>query len=141
MFEPPHRARQLSALVLLAYAWAIPTSAYAGSAYEEGLSAQFRGCDVRVCRFMIAAEDPSRAQRIDVHPRGVVTGDTPTRALAIRDRLNALLSNMIHQHKRIELFDMNGREDGSFDAMIVVNGENVAHDAILLRMETDHLVP
>lgn len=141
MFEPPQCVRQFVALAVLAYAWATPTSTYAGSAYEEGLAAQFRGCDVRVCRFMIAAEDTSRAQRIDVHPRGVVAGDTPTRALAIRDRLNALLSSMIHQHKRIELVDMHGREDGSFDAMIVVNGENVAHDPMLLRMEIDHLIP
>ena len=74
-------------------------------------------------------------QRIDVHPRGVLSADTPTRALAIRDRLNALLSNMIHQHKHIELHDVRARDDGSYDATIVVNGTDVASDPLLTQLE------
>jgi hypothetical protein len=55
-------------------------------------------------------------------------------AIAARDRLNALLANMIHQHKRILLHDLRETEDGTFAATVTVNGANVASDPILLEL-------
>lgn len=126
--------RRIVALVLLTGAGVVVTPEHAHSARNEPIEAQFRGCDVHACRFVIAPEDAAHTQRIDVHPRGVLSADTPTRALAIRDRLNALLSNMIHQHKHIELHDVRARDDGSFDATIVVNGADVASDPLLMQL-------
>lgn len=135
MFGHSLPMRQFPGLVLSCFALLMFTVGRAHAAHNEPIEAQFRGCDAHACRFAIAFEDAARTQRIDVHPRGVHSADTPTRALAIRDRLNALLSNMIHQHKRIELHDVHARDDGSFDATVVVNGADVASDPLLTQLE------
>lgn len=53
-------------------------------------------------------------------------------SIAIRDRLNALLANMIHQSKRIELHDVRELEDGTFAAQVTVNGVKLGLDPMLL---------
>jgi hypothetical protein len=52
-------------------------------------------------------------------------------AIAIRDRLNALLASMIHQHKQIELHRLRELGDATFAATVTVNGLNVASDPML----------
>jgi hypothetical protein len=56
-------------------------------------------------------------------------------SIAVRDRLNALLASMIHQHKHIVLTDLRGLDDGTFAATVTVNGANVALDPILLELQ------
>ena len=73
-----------------------------------------------------------------MRPDGVVRthGDDAV-AIAARDRLNALLASMIHQHKRILLHDLRELEDGTFAATVTVNGANVASDPILLELRRE----
>ena len=70
-----------------------------------------------------------------VRPAGVprISGDEDV-ALALRDRLNALLASMIHQHKRIELHDLRELDDGTFAATITVNGAELAADPVLEKL-------
>ncbi len=72
-----------------------------------------------------------------VRPEGVpqISGDEDI-ALALRDRLNALLASMIHQHKRIELHDLRELDDGTFAATITVNGAELAADPVLEKLGT-----
>jgi len=53
-------------------------------------------------------------------------------SIAMRDRLNALLASMIHQHRRIVLHDLRELDDGTFAATVTVNGLNLASDPTLL---------
>ena len=55
-------------------------------------------------------------------------------SLAVRDRLNAMLANMIHQSKHIVLHDLRKLDDGTFAATVTVNGANLASDPILLEL-------
>ena len=55
-------------------------------------------------------------------------------SIAVRDRLNALLASMIHQHKRIVLHDLRELDDGTFAATVTVNGVNLASDPILVEL-------
>ncbi len=55
-------------------------------------------------------------------------------SVAVRDRLNALLASMVHQHKRIVLHDLREVEDGAFAATVTVNEVNLASDPILLEL-------
>ena len=55
-------------------------------------------------------------------------------SVAMRNRLNALLANMIHQSKRIVLDDLRELDDGTFAATVTVNGVNLASDPILLEL-------
>ena len=55
-------------------------------------------------------------------------------SIAVRDRLNALLADMIHQAKHIELHDLRELDDGTFTASVTVNGVNLAADPILLEL-------
>ena len=70
-----------------------------------------------------------------VRPAGVpqISGDEDV-ALALRDRLNALLASMIHQHKRIELHDLRELDDGTFAATVTVNGVELATDSMLAQL-------
>ena len=70
-----------------------------------------------------------------VRPAGVphISGDEDV-ALALRDRLNALLASMIHQHKRIELHDLRELDDGTFAATVTVNGVELATDPMLAQL-------
>jgi len=56
-------------------------------------------------------------------------------SIAVRDRLNALLANMIHQSKHIVLHDVRELDDGTFAATVTVNGANLASDPILLELQ------
>ena len=63
--------------------------------------------------------------------------DGDATAIAVRDRLNSLMSNMIHQHKRIELQDLRKLDDGTYAASIKVNGIDLRADPTLKElMET-----
>jgi len=77
--------------------------------------------------------DPSSESLHRVRPDGVLRmpGDG-TISIAVRDRLNALLASMIHQHKQIVLHDLRELDDGTFAATVTVNGWNLASDPILL---------
>lgn len=59
-------------------------------------------------------------------------------SIAVRDRLNALLANMIHQNKHIVLHDLRALHDGTFAATVTVNTEDVALDPILLELRQKH---
>ena len=96
----------------------------------QPVSAQFRGCDnVGWCRFWIeprdALEDPVRR----VRPTGIPQmrgGDAVS--VAVRDRLNALMSSFVHQHKRIVLYDLRALDDGTWSADITVNESPLTED-------------
>ena len=48
--------------------------------------------------------------------------------------MNALLSNMIHQHKRVELQDLRRLGEGRYAATVKVNGMDVATDSVLVEL-------
>jgi hypothetical protein len=100
------------------------------------VEAQFRGCDsAGWCRFWIEPLHPAQESLHRVRPDGVarMPGDAAI-AIAVRDRLNALLADMIHQSKRIVLEDLRELDDGTFAATVTVNGANVESDPILLEL-------
>ncbi len=102
----------------------------------EPVEAQFRGCELAGwCRFWIESLDP-RAQSLHrVYPDGVprTPGDKAV-SIAVRNRLNALLASMVHQHKRIVLHDLRDLGGGTFAATVTVNEANLALDPILLEL-------
>jgi len=100
------------------------------------LEARFRGCDdSRTCRFLVDAGPAAAETSYRVVPDGVDWLDAqPAQARAVRDRLNALLSSMIHQHKRVELSGLRPLEDGRHAARVVVNGADVAVDPQLIAL-------
>ena len=54
---------------------------------------------------------------------------------AMRNRLNALLSNMIHQAKHIVLEDLRRLDDGTFAATVTSNGANLATDPMVVDLQ------
>jgi hypothetical protein len=52
----------------------------------------------------------------------------------VRNRLNALLANMIHQAKHIVLHDLHELDDGTFAAAVLVTGVDIASDPILVEL-------
>lgn len=110
----------------------IPAPGNAASA--RSVEAEFRGCDAAGwCKFRIEAarEDPLyrvRANGVARAPAGAPV------SIAVRNRLNALLSSMIHQNKQIVLEDLRALDDGTFAATITVNGQNVASDPMLVEL-------
>ena len=111
-----------------------PPTPHAGCA--EAAEAQFRGCDsAGWCRFWIEAVESSEESPYRVRPAGVLRiPDDAAVSIAVRDRLNALLANMIHQSKRIVLHDLCKLDDGTLSATVTVNGVDVASDPILLEL-------
>jgi hypothetical protein len=104
------------------------------SAHTATVEAQFRGCDAAGwCKFWIESLHPSAQSPHRVRPDGVVRlrGND---AIAVRDRLNALLANMIHQTKHIVLRDLRELEDGTFAAAVSVNDVDLASDPVLLEL-------
>jgi hypothetical protein len=103
-----------------------------GRAHAGAIEAEFRGCDAAGwCRFRIEAADAL----VRVRPDGVAQmPDGDATAIAVRDRLNALLSNMIHQAKHIVLHDLRELDDGTFAAGVTVTGVNVAADPTLVEL-------
>lgn len=105
---------------------------------DPEVDAQFHGCEsAGWCRFAIEALDPSQAP-YRVRPDGVPrTPVNDVAATAVRNRLNALLASMIHQHKRIVLRDLRELDDGTFAAAVTVNGANLASDPILVELRAN----
>jgi hypothetical protein len=107
------------------------------------VEARFRGCEsAGWCRFWIEPSDPLEEPVHRVRPEGVPHGmhDT-TSAIAVRDRLNALLASMIHQHKQVVLHDLRALDDGTFAATVTVNGADVATDPLLLELRGERAHP
>jgi hypothetical protein len=100
------------------------------------LEAQFRGCDLAGwCIFGVEPSPAAMDPMLRVRPDGVVkAAGNDAMASAVRDRLNALLASMIHQHKRIVLHDLRALGDGTYAAAVTVNGMNVDADPILLQI-------
>lgn len=73
--------------------------------YLAAVSAEFRGGESAYsCRFWIASSPSMVESLFVVRPNGLsIETRGEAIAIAVRNRLNSLLSNMIHQHKRIAL--------------------------------------
>jgi hypothetical protein len=100
------------------------------------VEAHFRGCEsAGWCRFWIESLDPLAQWLRRVRPDGVprTPGDDATSA-AVRNRMNALLSDMIHQAKHIVLQDLRGLDDGTFAATVTVNGIDLAQDPFFMEL-------
>ncbi len=98
--------------------------------------AEFRGCESALtCRFRIdsptSLTDAIGLVRLKGLPESA-EGDST--AIAVRDRLNSLLSNMIHQHKRIELRCLQKLDEGRYAATVIVNGLDIATDPVLVEL-------
>ena len=104
--------------------------------HADPVEAEFRGCDsAGWCRFWIEPLHPSEEPLCRVRPDGVLRmPDDAAISIALRNRLNALLANMIHQVKHIVLEDLRELDDGTFAATVTVNGVNVESDPILLEL-------
>ncbi len=98
------------------------------------MDAEFRGCDAAGwCRFKIDVADPARSL-IRVRPDGIPRpADGPT-ATAVRNRLNALMSDFIHQAKHIVLHDVRRLDDGTYAASVTVTGIELASDPVLAEL-------
>jgi hypothetical protein len=109
-------------------------------AHAEPVEAEFRGCDsAGWCRFWIEPLHPSEKSIYRVRPDGVLRiPDDAAISIAVRNRLNTLLADMIHQNKRIVLHDLRELDDGTFAATVMVNSEDVASDPILLELRQKH---
>jgi len=126
---------------LLGFFLAVPLAIRAESpaarpGHTEPVEAEFRGCDAAgCCRFSVEPNSPGTQSLLRVRPDGVPSGPGDYGgAIAIRDRLNALLSNMIHQSKHIVLLDLRKLDDGTFAATVIVNDANLASDPVLLEL-------
>ena len=109
------------------------------ASHIESVEAQYRGCEsAGWCRFWIQPLDPLAQSLHRVRPNGIsrMPGDG-TISIAVRDRLNALLASMIHQHKQIILHDLRELGDGTFAAAVTVNGANLASDPILVELRAN----
>jgi hypothetical protein len=108
----------------------------AGASGAEAIEAQFRGCEAAGwCRFRLQGAElfPETLHR--VRPDGVMQAhDDPAIASAVRDRLNALLASMIHQHKQILLHDLRELADGTYAAKVTANGADVAADPQIVEL-------
>ena len=100
------------------------------------VEAEFRGCYAAgYCRFWVEPSSPMAESLLRVRPDGISqTSSDYGISVAIRDRLNALLSNMIHQAKHIVLLDLHKLGDGTFAATVIVNDADVASDPVLLEL-------
>jgi hypothetical protein len=118
-----------------------PAPACADTAAREPASAApvevaFRGCDAAGwCLFSLQASPPSSEALLRVRPAGLceVKCDDAV-SIGRRDRLNALLASMIHQAKRIALYDLHALDDGTFTAAVTVNGLALASDPDLVEL-------
>ena len=101
------------------------------------VNAEFRGCEsAGWCRFWIESPDRRSEAMYRVYPDGVArmpAGNATS--IAVRDRLNTLLSSMIHQSKRVVLHDLRELGDGTFAATVTVNEANVASDTFLMELQ------
>lgn len=122
---------------LLLSAWLVGVLSAAPAVRAQGanaeVDAEFRGCEsAGWCRFRIESPAASPQALYRVRPEGVAAVDgSDARDVATRDRLNALLASMIHQHKRIRLLGMRALDDGTYAATVTVNEADVAADPVL----------
>lgn len=131
----PHQAvvRPLAAAVFLTLAL-VQRGAASAEPILPPIAAGFRGCeDSGWCRFWFELPGQTAPALHSVLPDGV---PLEARSAALRDRLNALLADMIHQHKRIELHALRTREDGGLAATVTVTGVALADDGILTQLRT-----
>lgn len=99
----------------------------------EPVTAQFRGCEsAGWCKFRVERLDAQQEPVHRVRPGGIpeMRGDNAL-SIAVRDRLNAMLSGFVHQHKRIVLYDLREVGDGTFAATVTVNESKLESDPIL----------
>lgn len=129
-----HRARA-AVLTLLCIHLVAAGELIAGTR-ETALEAQYAGCEsAGWCTFRIARAPASPPVSYRVRPDGVPYAfGGGASAPGVRDRLNALLASMIHQHKRIELRHLRALDDGTFAAAVIVNEADVASDPALREM-------
>lgn len=99
----------------------------------EPVTAQFCGCEsAGWCKFWVEPRDALQEPVRRVRPDGIpeMRGDDAI-SIAVRDRLNAMLSSFVHQHKRIVLYDLRELDDGTFAATVTVNESELESDPIL----------
>lgn len=128
---PPLLAALVSSAALSTVLCDLPV-AQAGAAVE----AEFRGCEsARVCRFRATSLEINGEALLRVRPDGEFSDarDEAT-VVAVRNRLNEVMSNMIHQHKHIELRELRSLGGDLFAATIVVNGMDLRADPVLLEL-------
>lgn len=115
------RTTLVLALLCAAMTWA--------HASDAPIEARFRGCEhTGWCRFWFERPGDDGAALHQVLPDGI----TPRQCdHALRDRLNALLADMIHQHKRIELINLRDRDAGGLSATVTITGVALTSDTML----------
>jgi hypothetical protein len=96
-----------------AVALALALAAQAQAAAVESVPAQFRGC-----------ESAGWCGIAEMRGNDAVS-------IAVRDRLNAMMSSFVHQHKRIVLYNLRDRHDGTYEAVITVNESPLEEDPVL----------
>jgi hypothetical protein len=139
LFMPRMRSNLLAAGAVAACLLVAPASQAESATAKKNAAqaeAEFRGCEsAGWCRFRIDSPDSLTQSLIRVRPDGVprISGEDAT-SIAVRNRLNALLSNMIHQAKHIVLHDLHELDDGTFAAAVTVTGVNLASDPILMEL-------
>ena len=104
----------------------------------EPVTAQFRGCEsAGWCKFWVEPRDALQEPVRRVRPGGIpeMRGDDAL-SIAVRDRLNAMLSSFVHQHKRIVLYDLRELGDGTFSATVTVNESELESDPILQELSS-----
>lgn len=139
--SPKSRLRASSLIVLLSALTTIVAAASpaADASSAKPVLAQFRGCEsAGWCRFHVESMDAPTRSLYLVYPDGVVRApDDAIISTAVRDRLNALLAGMIHQHKRIVLHNLREVGDGMFAAKVTVNGLSLESDTTLLELQSE----
>ncbi|HEX7811429.1 MAG TPA: hypothetical protein VF460_05935 [Burkholderiales bacterium] len=103
----------------------------------EPVSAQFRGCEsAGWCKFRVEPRDALQEPLRRVRPGGIpeMRGDDAI-SIAVRDRLNVMLSSFVHQHKRIVLHDLRELGDGTFTATVTVNESELESDSVLQELQ------
>jgi len=138
MSFPPEFSRHLlcsaALLSMLGIAMAVRADSPAPNAAPSvPVTAQFRGCEsAGWCRFWVESRDPLAQSLHRVYPDGMPeTAGNKELAIAVRNRLNALMSSFVHQHKRILLYRLRERGDGTWAANITVNESDLAEDPAL----------
>jgi hypothetical protein len=118
-------------VVLLLGAFLLPTASQA-----QPVPAQFRGCDsAGWCKFWIDPRDTPDAPMHRVRLLGVpqMQGEDEV-SIAVRNRLNALMADFIHQAKHIELHGLRRLDDGTYAASVTVTGIELASDPVLAEL-------
>jgi hypothetical protein len=134
----------LAAAAVLLSLWTATTVGATSPEVRSGQAgpvvAKFRGCtSAGWCRFWIPSADPLERGPLRVYPDGVPrTFSDKVAATAARDRMNALLAGMIHQHKRIVLYGLREVGGGAYAARVTVNDADLASDPVLLEMHGPH---